>query len=136
MLVPDLRSCHPGTPLRFEAPRRLQNIHQILAPRGQCETPLLVVDEFCHALRYCLTMRLTYRRRGGRWSGEKICELVQSAERKARAAVRCRRLVSSHAYVPEISMKGATTKTAERRRRALNRGPAKQALTRVNSSTP
>jgi hypothetical protein len=33
-------------------------------------------------------MRLTYRRRGHRWSGEKICKPAKSTERKARAAVR------------------------------------------------
>src|ERR1039458_6963749 len=40
-----------------------------------------------------LTPCLTYRRRGGKWSAEKIYKSRQSAERKARAAVRCRHLV-------------------------------------------
>jgi hypothetical protein len=39
------------------------------------------------------TLRLTYRRRGRRWSAKKISELSETAERKARAAARCRRLV-------------------------------------------
>ena len=41
-----------------------------------------------------LTSRLTYRRRRGRWSADTISEFLQAAERKARAAVRCRRIVS------------------------------------------
>src|ERR1035441_8151507 len=50
-----------------------------------------------HLLR--LALRLTYRRRGGRWSAQMIIEPRQTAERKARAAVRCRRIVkrSGHA---------------------------------------
>ena len=40
-----------------------------------------------------LTSRLTYRRRGGRWSARNIFRFSQTAERKARAAVRCRRFV-------------------------------------------
>ena len=43
------------------------------------------------------TPRLTYRRGGGRLSAETIIELEQSHERKARAAARCRRIVSSSA---------------------------------------
>src|SRR5690242_10020868 len=39
------------------------------------------------------TLRLTYRRRGGRWSANRIYKSSQTAERKARAAVRCRRFV-------------------------------------------
>src|SRR2546421_13045343 len=42
------------------------------------------------------TPRLTYRRRGRGWSAEMIHELTRSAERKARAAVRCRRMVGRH----------------------------------------
>jgi len=42
------------------------------------------------------TPRLTYRRRGGRWSANKIYKLPDMTERKARAAVRCRRLVKLH----------------------------------------
>ena len=41
-----------------------------------------------------LTPRLTYRRRRGRWSAEMIHGFTRRAERKARAAVRCRRIVS------------------------------------------
>ena len=40
------------------------------------------------------TSRLTYRRRDGRWSAKGVCEPAPKAERKARAAARCRRLVS------------------------------------------
>src|ERR1035438_178104 len=40
-----------------------------------------------------LTLGLTYRRRGGRSSANRMSKLSQPAERKARAAVRCRRIV-------------------------------------------
>jgi hypothetical protein len=40
-----------------------------------------------------LTLRLTYRRRDSRWSANKISEFSPAAERKTRAAVRCRRFV-------------------------------------------
>ena len=39
------------------------------------------------------TLRLTYRRRGGRSSANEIIKFSQCAERKAWAAVRCRRIV-------------------------------------------
>jgi hypothetical protein len=47
-----------------------------------------------------LTSRLTYRRRGGRWRADKIAKFFQCAERKARAAVRCRRFVNRHRKTP------------------------------------
>src|SRR6476646_9786361 len=47
-----------------------------------------------------LTMRLTYRRRGRRWSANMICKFQPNAERKGRAAVRCRRVVGL--YLPTI----------------------------------
>jgi len=40
-----------------------------------------------------LTLRLTYRRRGGRLSANRISGLYETAEGKARAALRCRRIV-------------------------------------------
>ena len=40
-----------------------------------------------------LTLRLTYRRRGGWWSAEKMMEWHWIRDRKALAAVRCRRSV-------------------------------------------
>jgi len=46
------------------------------------------------AIHNRLTSRLTYRRR--RWSAKMIHKLARSAERKARAAVRCRRIVRLH----------------------------------------
>src|SRR5712691_1218917 len=39
------------------------------------------------------TLRLTYRRQAGRWSAKIIFKLQRSAERKTRAALRCRRIV-------------------------------------------
>jgi hypothetical protein len=51
-----------------------------------------------HALHSsaCRTSRLTYRRRGGRWGAERMHEWRKATERKARAAVRCRRVVGRH----------------------------------------
>ena len=43
-------------------------------------------------------MLLAYRRRGGRWSANKILKFTVTAERKARAAVRCRRFVPPIAF--------------------------------------
>ena len=41
-----------------------------------------------------LRLRLTYRRRGGGWSAHTTLKLSRAAERKARAAVWWRRIVS------------------------------------------
>src|SRR5437667_10381109 len=52
-------------------------------------------NEVVHILRNArsrLTMRLTYRRRGGRLSAKNILESGQRCERKPRAAVRWSRL--------------------------------------------
>src|SRR5262245_60340487 len=51
------------------------------------------------------TLRLTYRRRGGRWSAERIHESRQGCERKARAAVRCRCFVRPGCHGPPRSLK-------------------------------
>jgi hypothetical protein len=45
------------------------------------------------------TLRLTYRRRGGRWRANSISRSTQTAERKARAEVRCSR-VAGHPLHP------------------------------------
>jgi hypothetical protein len=47
----------------------------------------------CGMRRLHLTLRLTYCRRERRWSAEKIDEQRRTSERKAWAAVRCRRFV-------------------------------------------
>jgi hypothetical protein len=44
--------------------------------------------------RMAPTPRLTYRRRAGGWSASRMYKFLETAERKRRAAVRCRRLVS------------------------------------------
>jgi hypothetical protein len=64
------------------------------------------------------TMRVTYRRWGRRWSGEKIQECARSAERKPRAAVRCRRIVIG----------SAGTHSCERERKAKSPRESRSAL--------
>jgi hypothetical protein len=61
------------------------------------------------------TPRLTYRRRGGRWSAKTISELSCAAERKARVAVRCRRIVwlcCFHGFVFALNALGAMRRTS------------------------
>src|SRR5713226_3861852 len=65
-----------------------------------------------------LTLRLTYRRRGGTWRANTIFKFSQTGERKAWAAVRCRRLL-------EYPFTGPSTDTSRsrdvERRRACRR---------------
>src|SRR5258708_34589384 len=75
-----------------------------------------------------LTLRLTYRRRGSGWSANKVLKCSQAAERKARAAVRCRCVVGLGFHLS--FSRNATTGVVEEQARNTEllawAGPARQ----------
>ena len=104
-----------------------------------CGSQLLPIDEKLEAevpspldnISAISTMRLTCRRREGRWSAKRIRKSGQSRERKARAAVRCRRLVGSGVHVVSRTVKhqgsrAKTTKTRTSRGMPIGRNLAEQ----------
>src|ERR1051325_5537301 len=70
----------------------LSGIREVFAPERQIDATLRHSWELVHS-DFGLTLRLTSRRGGGRRRARRMVDLSRRAERKVRAAVRCRRLV-------------------------------------------